>query len=103
MTIGVFFLVPRHVILPHVTEVFQEQHCQHVIFVDLWIDHPTEGVTCTPCRFVDLCLCDGSHGLLTKDDFDKIDVTVQVELCVWVINQSVDLHFIDLRDCSTQF
>ena len=74
--VGVFGLIAGIVILPHVTDVFEEQQGEHVVLVDRWIDDPPERVARPPCGFVDFMLrnrccgrsiCNRDHcGLLSR-------------------------------------
>ena len=56
--VAVLGLVALVVVLPHIRNVFQEQHGEHVVLVDRGVDRAPEGVARRPCRLIDGVLCD---------------------------------------------
>jgi hypothetical protein len=56
--VAMFLLVGLAVILPHIGDVFQEQHGQNVILVDRCVDRTAEGVASRLGDLVDVVLRD---------------------------------------------
>ena len=57
--IAVFHLIAFVMILPHIRDVFEEQHGEDEIFVRVGTDRATKGIAGRPQGFVDAVLADG--------------------------------------------